>query len=207
MGMRIKHRDSVPQIDPTAWIAPNAVVSGKVVVGPRSRILYGVVLTAEGRADLQIGSDCVIMEQAVWRASGQFSLRVGDSTLVGPHAYLSGCTIGPSCFIATGAMVFNGAVLGEGSTVALGGIVHINTTLPRNSWIPIGHIAVGKPGEVFSPDQSTAVHEKIGQTGFPTYVFGLQTENRHRSEINREIACQYSRALQVHQHDEILSDD
>ncbi len=205
--MRIKHRDSVPQIDPTAWIAPNAVVSGKVVVGPGSRILYGAVLTAEGRAELKIGSDCVIMEQAVLRASGRFSLSVGDGTLVGPHAYLSGCKIGPSCFIATGAMVFNGAFLGEGSTVALGGIVHINTTLPTESWIPIGHIAVGQPGEVFSPDRSTAIHEKIGRTGFPTYVFGLEAEGRHRGEINREIARQYSRALQAHQYDEILSDD
>ncbi|PSR30612.1 MAG: transferase [Sulfobacillus benefaciens] len=205
--MRVKHRENVPQIDPTAWIAPNAVVSGRVVVGPRSRILYGAVLTAEGRAELRVGRDCVIMEQAVLRASGRFSLTVGDSTLIGPHAYLSGCTIGPSCFIATGAMVFNGSSLGEGSTVALGGIVHIGTTMPRDSWIPIGHIAVGHPGEVFSPDQSTAIHEKIGRTGFPTYVFGLQSEGRHRGEINREIACQYSRALQAHQHDEILSDD
>ena len=145
--MRIKHRDSVPQIDPTAWIAPNAVVSGRVVVGPRSRILYGAVLTAEGRAELQIGSDGVIMEQAVLRASGRFSLTVGDGILVGPHAYVSGCTIGPSCFIATGARVFNGAFLGEGSTVALGGIVHIDTMMPRDSGIPMGHIAVGQPGD------------------------------------------------------------
>ncbi len=205
--MRIRHRVYVPQVDPTAWVAPNAVLSGRVVVGPRSRILYGAVLTAEGRAELQVGSDCVVMEQAVLRASGRFPLTVGDGTLVGPHAYLTGCTVGPGCFIATGAMIFNGASLGEGSTVALGGVVHIATAMPREFWIPIGHIAVGQPGEIFSPDRSAAIHEKIGSTGFPAYVFGLQVEGKRRGEINGEIARRYSRALEAHQHDEILPDD
>jgi hypothetical protein len=42
--MLIEHRGARPTIDPTAWIAPNAVVSGAVRIGPGTRVLYGAVL-------------------------------------------------------------------------------------------------------------------------------------------------------------------
>ena len=70
--MLVEHRGQRPQVDPTAWIAPNAVISGNVVIGPRVRILYGAVLTAEGRLPLTVGQNSVIMEQAVLRAAGRW---------------------------------------------------------------------------------------------------------------------------------------
>jgi carbonic anhydrase/acetyltransferase-like protein (isoleucine patch superfamily) len=115
------------------------------IIGPRVRILYGAVLTAEGHFPLTVGQNCVIMEQAVLRAAGRWGLELGDYVLVGPHAYLSGCTIGVGSFIATGAMVFNGARLGTACVVALGGKVHIETDLPDNTFVPIGFIAIGRP--------------------------------------------------------------
>src|SRR5918999_2360123 len=62
--MQIQHRGATPHVDATAWVAPTAVVSGAVTVGPRARILHGAVVTAEGDTTLTIGPDCVIMEQA-----------------------------------------------------------------------------------------------------------------------------------------------
>src|SRR5579859_6977422 len=132
--MLIEHRGRRPQVDPTAWIAPNATLSGAVRVGPGARILYGAVLTAESGADLVVGPRCVVMEQAVLRAAGRFALALGEQVLVGPHAYLSGCTVGSRTFIATGAMVFNGASLGEACVVALGGKVHVDTELAYGTW-------------------------------------------------------------------------
>src|SRR5437763_11415647 len=89
--MLVEHRGNRPDVDPSAWVAPNAVVSGAVSVGPGARILYGAVLTAEGGAELVLGRECVIMEHAVLRAAGRFPLRLGEHVLVGPHAYLTGC--------------------------------------------------------------------------------------------------------------------
>src|SRR5205809_2289393 len=111
--MIIEHGGRRPTVDPTAWIAPNAVVSGAVTIGAGTRVLYGAVLTAESGAEIDLGDRCVIMEQAVLRASGRFPLRIGTGVLVGPHAYVTGAQIGAHSFIATGAMVFNGARLGE----------------------------------------------------------------------------------------------
>jgi uncharacterized protein len=51
--MIVEHRGKRPNIHPTAYIAPNAVVSGDVTIGPDSRVLYGAVLTSEGAPTLK----------------------------------------------------------------------------------------------------------------------------------------------------------
>ncbi len=205
--MLIEHRGRRPRIDPTAWVAPNAILSGDVVVGPGARVLYGAVLTVEGEQSLSVGRDNVIMEHAVLRAPGRWPLALGDHVLVGPHAHLSGCTIGAGSFIATGAMVFNGARLGVSCVVALGGMVHLETDLPDNTFVPIGFIAIGRPGTVYSPEKAPVVHEELNRIGFLRHVFGVDPAGRPRSDVMREAMARYSRALGAHREDRILGDE
>lgn len=204
--MRVEHLGRRPRVDATAWVAPNAVLSGPVIVGPDARILYGAVLTAEGGAELVVGSECVIMEQAVLRAAGRFPLRLGERVLVGPHAYLSGCRVGARSFVATGAMIFNGAVLGEACVVALGGKVHVDTELADGTWVPMGYIAFGRPGRIHPPEQAPAVHEELNRLGFARYVFGVESKGKPRAEVMNEIMQKYTRALGAHRTDRVNPD-
>ncbi len=202
--MLIIHDGHEPTIHPTAWIAPNAIISGDVTVGARSRVLWGAVLTAESRASLTIGAECVVMEQAVLRASGQFNLRLGDRVLVGPHAYLTGCEIESHSFLATGTMVFNDARLGVGCVVALGGKVHIRSELPAGTWVPIGHIAYGQPAIIYPPNQAQEVHTLINKDGgFLHYVFGVSAEDDRLAMMDAAMP-KYSRMLERHQGDQII---
>jgi gamma-carbonic anhydrase len=202
--MLIEHRGARPTIDPTAWVASNAVVSGAVTIGPRTRVLYGAVLTADGRIPLTVGAECVIMEQAVLRAAGRHPLTLGDRVLVGPHAHLSGCTIGARSFIATAAMIFNGARLGETCVVALGAKVHIDTDLADNTFVPMGFIAYGRPGRLYPPDQAPAVHEQLTRLGFMNYVFGIDLEGRTRKEMMDDVMTRYTRSLGRHGEDRVI---
>ena len=45
--MLIEHRGTTPRVDPSAYVAPTAVLCGAVRVGPEARILFGAMLTAE----------------------------------------------------------------------------------------------------------------------------------------------------------------
>ena len=205
--MQIEHTGRRPKVDPTAWIAPTATLSGAITIGPGVRILHGAVLTAEGGAKIEVGTESVIMEHAVLRAAGRFSLRLDEQVLVGPHAYLSGCTVAARCFIATGAMIFNGASLGEACTIALGGKVHIDSELPSGARVPIGFIAFGRPAKIYSPEQSLEVREQLDRVSFMRYVFGVNPEGKDRSTIMAEAMAKYSRALGAHLTDIVLSDD
>lgn len=108
-----------PSIHASAYVAPNAVISGDVTIEEGCAVLFGAVITAEG-APVVIGANSVVMENAVLKASGgsvmQFPLSVGESCIVGPGAYVVGATIEPGCIVAAGARVRNGEHVTENST-------------------------------------------------------------------------------------------
>jgi carbonic anhydrase/acetyltransferase-like protein (isoleucine patch superfamily) len=173
--MEIRHRDSSPSVDPEAYVAPTAVLSGKVRVGPGTCVLHGAVLSADG-GPVDIGANCVIMEHAVLRGTPRHPLTIGDYVLAGPHSYLTGCTVGDEVFIATGAMVFNGAQMGRASSVALGGAVHIGCVVPPQTRIPIGWVAVGDPARLYPPSEAGNIRAELEEAGgFLPFVFGADT--------------------------------
>ena len=122
--IEIRHRGFAPSVHPDAYVAPTAVLSGQVSIGPGSCVLHGAVLAAEG-GPVQVGAGCVIMENAVLRGTVPHPLLMGDRVLAGPHAQLTGATLTDEVFIAAGAMVCNGAHLGRAASVAPGAIVHL----------------------------------------------------------------------------------
>ena len=103
--MIIEHEGHAPRIDPSAYVAPNAVVSGDVEIGPDSRILFGAVITDDG-GPVRVGSRVTVMENAVVRGRARFPTMIGDHSLVGPHAHLNGTRIGAKVFIATDRPVY-----------------------------------------------------------------------------------------------------
>src|SRR5260370_37658039 len=78
----VEHRLKTPQVSGSAYIAPTAVLAGDITVGPHSRVLFGAVITAEG-GPVEIGRNCVIMENAVVRGVPGQETRVGDDLLIG----------------------------------------------------------------------------------------------------------------------------
>jgi len=201
--MLVEHAGRRPWVDPDAYVAPNAVLSGGVRVGAGSRVLFGAVLTDDG-GPVEIGERCVVMEHAVLRGTTRHPVTVGNDVLVGPHAYVSGATIDDAVFIATGAMVFNGAHMGTASSVALGGAVHIACRLEPGTRVPIGWVAVGDPAELHPPDQVDAIRGGIdAQGGFLPYVFGVDP-TLARPEAMRAAMTRYTRALGSHRGDSVV---
>jgi UDP-3-O-[3-hydroxymyristoyl] glucosamine N-acyltransferase len=117
--VEIRNGDGIPSVAPDAYVAPTAVLSGRVRIGPGTCVLHGAVLTDDG-GPVNAGASCVIMEHAVLRGTPRHPLTIGDHVLAGPHSYLTGATIGDEVFIATGAMVFNGAHVGQASSIRAG---------------------------------------------------------------------------------------
>ena len=86
--MRLEHRGRSPRIHESAYIAPNATICGDVTIGENSRVLFGAVLAAEG-GPVEIGDECVIMENAVIRGTPRDPARLGDHVLAEPRWYLT----------------------------------------------------------------------------------------------------------------------
>jgi len=200
--MILEHLGKRPNIHPSAYVAPSATICGDVEIGKDARILFNTSIIAEG-GSIRIGSNCIILENAVIRSTPKYSTHVGAHTLIGPNAHVVGCRIEDFVFIATGASIFHGALVGQGSEVRINGIVHLKTQLAPNTTIPIGWIAVGNPAQVFPPDE----HEKIWKIqkplNFPKSVYGIERKLSPETMMPA-LTKQYSRWLGTHKNDVTL---
>ena len=185
--MLITHAGATPRVDPTAYVAPNAVVCGNVTIGPDCRIMYGAQVIAES-GSICIGRECIIMENAVLRSTARHPLRVGNNCLVGPHAHVVGCTVEDEVFIATGAAIFHSAHLGKGSEVRINGVVHLKTNLAAGDTVPIGWVAVGNPAQILPPGEHQRIWEIQEPLNFPLTVYGLERSEATMKKITRQLS-------------------
>jgi carbonic anhydrase/acetyltransferase-like protein (isoleucine patch superfamily) len=202
-SMLIEHAGNQPLVHAEAYVAPTAVLSGDVKVGPHVRVLFGAVLSDDG-GSVEIGERCVVMEHAVLRGTPRHPVRLGRNVLIGPHAYVSGAVLEDDVFVATGGMVFNGARMEHASSVALGGAVHIGCRVPPETRIPIGWVAVGEPARILPPDEVDEIRRGLDdQGGFFHFVFGTDP-SLDRTETMRIALDRYSRGLASHRDDRII---
>ncbi|MET8776255.1 MULTISPECIES: gamma carbonic anhydrase family protein [Nocardia] len=139
--MRIEVGGFAPEIDESAWLAPNATVIGRVRLGAEVSVWYSAVL----RGDLEqitVGARTNIQDGCVLHADPGFPLTVGSGVSVGHNAILHGCTVGDDVLVGMGATVLNGAVIGAGSLIAA------NALIPEGAQIPPGSLVAGVPGKV-----------------------------------------------------------
>ena len=74
-------------ISPLAWVAPDCTIRGNVLIGPGSRVMHGARLVAEGGGRIVLGRNCIVLENAViratarqWPSSSSFTQRESLST-------------------------------------------------------------------------------------------------------------------------------
>lgn len=195
--MIYEHLGARPRIHDTAVVAPSAVISGDVTIGENSQVLHGAVITAEG-GPITLGEHVIVMENALIRATAANPVHIADHVLVGPMASISGATIGEEVFLATGVRIFNGAVISERSEVRINAVVHLRTTLPPETVVPIGWVAVGDPLRILSPERHQEIWEAQQELDFPGYVFGV---DRSTPDLMVQLTERYARSLARHADD------
>jgi carbonic anhydrase/acetyltransferase-like protein (isoleucine patch superfamily) len=183
--MFIEHRGKRPSVDPSAYVAPTAVLCGDVRVGPDSRILFGAVVSGED-GHVEIGARCVVMENAVVRGRETYPAELGDDVLVGPHAHVNGSVVGSGSFLATGAALFPGSRVGRNAEVRISAVVQVNTVLDDDALVPIGWVAVGNPARVIAPWDHEEIWRIQEALDFPRTVYGLPRDATARERMERQ---------------------
>ncbi|WP_181781651.1 gamma carbonic anhydrase family protein [Pseudonocardia pini] len=123
-----------PEIDPSAWIAPGAVVAGRVRIGAEASVWYTCVLRAELET-ITIGARTNLQDGTVVHCDPGFPCTVGTGVSVGHRVVLHGCTVEDDVLVGMGAVVMNGARIGSGSIVAAGAVVTQGVQIPPNSLV------------------------------------------------------------------------
>jgi phenylacetic acid degradation protein len=151
-------KDRIPEIDPTAWIFPNAIIIGKVHIGKNVYVGAGAVIRGD-YGEIFIDEGTSVEENVTIHARPQ------DKTVIGKHVTLGhGCIIhntnlNDSCVIGMGAIVSDYSDVGEYAIVGEGAVVKSKTIIPPRM------IAVGVPAKVKMevPKQTTAFWVEINK--------------------------------------------
>lgn len=124
-----------PIIDPTAWVAPTAIVVGQVRLHPHVSVWYGAVL--RGDCDvIEVGAETNIQDGTVIHADPGMPCIIGERITVGHRAILHSATIGDGALIGMGSMVLNRATIGAGALIAAGAVVLEGTEVPPHTlWV------------------------------------------------------------------------
>lgn len=90
------------------WIAPDAVVIGRVIIKEGASIWFGSVLRGDNEP-IVVGEGSNIQENCVLHTDPGFPMTLGRNVTVGHMATLHGCTVDDGSLIGMGATVLNGA--------------------------------------------------------------------------------------------------
>jgi carbonic anhydrase/acetyltransferase-like protein (isoleucine patch superfamily) len=135
------YKGKTPQLAPTVFLAPGAVVAGDVEIGEQSSIWFNAVV--RGDMDIvRIGKRTNVQDNAVLHVDTGEPLHVGDGVTIGHGVVLHGCTIKDGALIGMGATVLNGAVVGEQAIIGAGALVTEGKVIPPRT------LAVGVPARV-----------------------------------------------------------
>ena len=130
-----------PAIPSSAFVAAEATIIGKVILGENASIWPGAVLRGDNDS-ITIGAGSNIQDNAVLHTDPGFPLNIGDNVTIGHQAMLHGCTIGAGTLIGIQAVIMNGAVIGKDCLVGAGALV------PEGKVFPDRKLIVGAPAKV-----------------------------------------------------------
>ena len=130
-----------PQVSASAFVHPDAVLIGQVIVGPDASVWPGAVLRGdEGR--IEVGARTSVQDGTVVHTTGRWPTLIGAGCVVGHNAHLEGCVVEEACLVGSMSAVLNRVHVGAGSVVGAGAVVPEDLEVPERSMV------LGVPGRV-----------------------------------------------------------
>ena len=163
--------ERVPEVDPTAFVHPDAVVIGAVRIGPEATVWPGAVLRGD-YGEIVVGARTSVQDGTVVHATAEFPTVIGADCVIGHIAHLEGCTVEDGALVGSGSVVLHRAVVRRGALVGAGAVV------PNGMEVPERAMALGVPAQVRADAVPHGAHEKAAKM----YV---DNGHRYREQLRR----------------------
>jgi len=137
----IPFQGNAPQVAPDAFIAPNAVVAGRVTIRAGSSVWFGTVLRGDMDA-ISVGEETNIQDLTMVHVDTVTPCIIGNRVTIGHRAVVHGCILEDECLVGMGAVIQNRARVGRHSLVGAGSVVR------EGFEIPPGVLALGVPAAI-----------------------------------------------------------
>ena len=132
---------AVPVVHPTAFVHPNAAVTGHVTIGRDVYIGPGAALRGDWGA-IEIADGCNVQESCTIHMFPGVTVVLEEAAHIGHGAVIHGARIGKNALVGMNAVVMDDAVVGAGA------IVGALSLVPAGMVIPERKVAVGNPAKI-----------------------------------------------------------
>ena len=135
------------------WVAPSAVVIGKVRLERNASVWWNAVLRGDNEL-ITVGENSNVQDGCVLHTDMGFPLTIGRDVTIGHLVMLHGCTIGDGSLIGIGSVILNGTRIGRNC------LIGAKTMLGEGKIIPDNSLVMGAPGKVVrqvTPEQAAAM--------------------------------------------------
>jgi carbonic anhydrase/acetyltransferase-like protein (isoleucine patch superfamily) len=123
------------------WVAPDAVVVGRVRLRRHASIWFGAVLRGDNDW-IELGENSNIQDNSVVHTDPGQPTIIGANVTVGHKVILHSAIVGDNSLVGMGAILLNRCKIGRNCLVGAGAIVTEGKEIPDNSMV------IGAPGRV-----------------------------------------------------------
>lgn len=131
----------IPVVDPSAFVHPNATVTGNVVIGKKVYIGPGAAIRGDW-GQIIIEDGCNVQENCTIHMFPGVTVRLMENAHIGHGAIIHGATIGKDVLVGMNAVIMDRASIGDGS------IIGALTFVPADTVVEARSVAVGNPAKV-----------------------------------------------------------
>ncbi len=133
MSLIIPVKGVFPAFGLNCYIAPNATITGDVVMGDDCSIWFNAVIRGDVNT-IRLGDKVNVQDGAIIHCTYQRAgTVVGNNVSIGHNAIVHGCVIDDNVLVGMGAIVMDHAHIGSNSIIAAGAIVLENTVIEAGS--------------------------------------------------------------------------
>src|ERR1700743_3034936 len=130
-----------PVIDKSAFIHPNATVTGNVIIGKNVYIGPGAAIRGDW-GQIIIEDGCNVQENCTIHMFPGVTLLLKEGAHIGHGAIVHGATIGKNCLIGMNSVLLDNVDLGDECIVGALSLIKANEKIPARSMV------VGNPGKI-----------------------------------------------------------
>jgi phenylacetic acid degradation protein len=124
----------IPVVDPSAFVHPDAVLIGDVVIGPRCYVGPGASLRGDmGRIVMGPGSN--VQDNCVLHTFPSKEVRLEEDAHIGHGAVLHGCTVKRGALVGINAVLMDDVVVGEEALVGAASFVRAGFIVPPRTLV------------------------------------------------------------------------
>jgi carbonic anhydrase/acetyltransferase-like protein (isoleucine patch superfamily) len=121
-----------PRVDATAWIAPGAVVYGRVRLQARSSVWFGCVLRGDHEW-IDVGEETNIQDGSILHVDPGYPCLIGHRVTLAHRVVVHASVVEDEALIGIGATVLSRCVIGRGALIAAGAVVMEGTHVPAGT--------------------------------------------------------------------------